>query len=312
MIVSLSSIKELLRYPGQPEKPVSLQWERNSLNSAKSDREEFLISAEQPVLIDFARSLYCREFFATAKKNVSVIGKRPNLARMIKGTIAGSRRASRNNIQQFKALLPPRPLVLMVGAGTQGAGCEVLYEDQDIRQIGFDIYPSNLTQFVADAHQIPLATASMDGVVIQAVLEHVLDPPTVVAEIDRILKPRGIVYAETPFMQQVHEGAYDFTRFTELGHRWLWRHFEEIKRGVIGGPGLSLYWSWRYFCRAVLRHRRIADLISLPFLVFSAFDPFLPLHRKIEGANGVCFMGRKGGRPLPQDELVSRYLGLTS
>jgi SAM-dependent methyltransferase len=226
--------------------------------------------------------------------------------------MTGSRRTSRDNIRQFKALLPPRALVLMVGAGTQGVGCEGLYEDRDIRQIAFDIYPSNLTQFVADAHQIPLANATMDGVVVQAVLEHVLDPATVVAEIDRILKPGGIVYAETPFMQQVHEGAYDFTRFTELGHRWLWRHFEEIKRGVIGGPGLSLYWSWRYFCRAVLRHRRIADLISLPFLVFSAFDPFLPLHRKIEGANGVCFMGRKGGRPLPQDELVSRYLGLTS
>jgi hypothetical protein len=110
-------------------------------------------------------------------------------------------------------------------------------------------------------------------------------------------------------MQQVHEGAYDFTRFTELGHRWLWRQFEEIKRGVIGGPGLSLYWSARYFLRAVLRSRRIADLISLPFLVFSAFDPFLPLHRKIEGANGVCFLGRKGERPVPQDELISHYLG---
>jgi SAM-dependent methyltransferase len=223
--------------------------------------------------------------------------------------MTGSRRASRDNIRQFKALLPSRPLVLMVGGGTQGVGCEGLYEDRDIRQIAFDIYPSNLTQFVADAHQIPLANASMDGVVVQAVLEHVLDPANVVAEIDRILKPGGLVYAETPFMQPVHEGAYDFTRFTELGHRWLWRHFEEIKRGVIGGPGLSLYWSSRYFWRAVLGHRRIADLISLPFLVFSAFDPFLPLRRKIEGANGVSFMGRKGGRPLPQDELISHYLG---
>jgi SAM-dependent methyltransferase len=193
-----------------------------------------------------------------------------------------------------------------------GAGCEALYEDPDIRQIAFDIYPSNLTQFVADAHQIPLADASVDAVIVQAVLEHVLDPPTVVAEIHRVLKSGGVVYAETPFMQQVHEGAYDFTRFTEIGHRWLWRQFEEITRDVIGGPGLSLYWSARYFCRAMLRHRRLADMVSLPFVVFSVFDRLLPLKHKIEGANGVCFLGRKAGRPLPREELVSSYLGPAS
>ncbi len=44
-------------------------------------------------------------------------------------------------------------------------------------------------------------------------------------EIHRVLKDDGIVYADTPFMQQVHEGAYDFTRFTLSGHRWLFKNF---------------------------------------------------------------------------------------
>ena len=51
-----------------------------------------------------------------------------------------------------------------------------------------------------------LADASVDGVIVQAVLEHVLDPRTVAAEVERVLRPRGMVYAETPLMQQVHEG----------------------------------------------------------------------------------------------------------
>jgi SAM-dependent methyltransferase len=197
----------------------------------------------------------------------------------------------------------------MVGAGTMGAGCEELYEDRGVRQIAFDTSPSNLTQLAADAHQIPLADSSVDGVIVQAVLEHVLEPSAVVREIHRVLKPGGIVYAETPFMQQVHEGAYDFTRFTELGHRWLWRQFEEIDRGVIGGPGLSLYWSGRYFCRAVLGHRRLADAVSFPLIGFSMFDRLLPLDRKIEGANGVRFLGRKAERALPRETLISCYLG---
>lgn len=305
----LPSIGELLRYPGRPGTGLTLVWESGDLQGVHAGGETFPVAAGQPVLIDFSKSLCSKEWFATARENVSVIGERPNLARTIKGTLTGSRSASRENIFRFKALLPTRPVVLMVGAGTMGAGCEVLYEDWDVRQIAFDIYPSNLTQLVADAHQIPLADNSVDGVIIQAVLEHVLEPAAVVAEIYRVLKPGGIVYAETPFMQQVHEGAYDFTRFTELGHRWLWRQFDEIDRGVIGGPGLSLYWTARYFCRAVLRQRRLADFMSVPFLVLSAVDHLLPLTWKIEGATGVCFLGRRAANPLPRDELVSYYLG---
>ena len=286
-----------------------MTWKSGALESVRCEGEEFPIAAGQPVLIDFTRSLCSKEWFATARKNVSVLGKRSSIARTIKGVVAGSRRASRGNIRRLVELLPESPVVLMVGAGTMGAGCEVLYADPDVRLIGFDIYPSDLTQFVADAHDIPLADACVDGVVIQAVLEHVLEPATVVAEVYRVLKPGGVVYAETPFMQQVHEGAYDFTRFTELGHRWLWRHFEAVDRNVIGGPGLSLYWSARYFSRAVFRNRRIADLISLPILSLSLIDHLLPLERKIDGANGVSFLGRKAEHPASQQDLVSSFLG---
>jgi SAM-dependent methyltransferase len=311
MLAPIPSISDLLRYPGRPGTAVSLVWRSGGLQDVRADGEEFPIAAGQPVLIDFANSLCRKEWFAVARKNVSVIGERSKLPRTIKGILTGSRRASRDNILRFRALLPTRPVILMIGAGTMGAGCETLYEDRDVQQIAFDIYPSDLTQFVADTHQIPLADESVDGVIIQAVLEHVLEPAAVVAEIYRVLKPGGVVYAETSFMQQVHEGAYDFTRFTELGHRWLWRQFEEIHRGVIGGPGLSLYWSARYFWRAVLGRRRLADAISLPALAASLIDHLLPLERKIAGANGVFFLGRKVERPLPREELISRYLGST-
>ena len=81
--------------------------------------------------------------------------------------------------------------------------------------ISFDVYASPATQFVGDGHSIPLADGSVDGVIVQAVLEHVLEPTIVADEIHRVLRTGGIVYADTPFLQQVHEGAYDFTRFTD-------------------------------------------------------------------------------------------------
>src|SRR5690606_20509079 len=96
-----------------------------------------------------------------------------------------------------------KPVLLMVGAGTMGIGTKQLYDDETILQIAFDVYPSLLTQFAADAHSIPLEDESVDAVCIQAVIEHVLEPERVIAEILRVLKPDGVVYAETPFMQQV-------------------------------------------------------------------------------------------------------------
>jgi SAM-dependent methyltransferase len=172
---------------------------------------------------------------------ISPIKRRPNWLRITKGWLFGTANISAQNVVSFRDHILSHgvecPLVLMIGAATKGAGTDGLYETGAVRQIAFDIYPSAHTHFIADAHQIPLASASVDGVCIQAVLEHVLNPEQVVSEICRVLKPGGLVYAETPFMQQVHEGAYDFTRFTEIGHRWLFRNFETISRGALGGPG---------------------------------------------------------------------------
>ena len=197
----------------------------------------------------------------------------------------------------------------MIGAATPGIGTDTLYSDTTIDQIAFDIYPSPLTHFVADGHGIPLPDKSVDGVCIQAVLEHVLTPEKVVSEITRILKDDGYVYAETPFMQQIHEGAYDFTRFTELGHRWLWRDFTALHRGPMGGPGLSLYWSAKYFFRGITNSKTLGNILSLPFAIFPLCDRFIRSGHAIDGANGVFFLGRKSSRPTATSEIISQYLG---
>jgi len=239
------------------------------------------------------------------------VTRRRQWPRRLKGLLLGTAGISARNVGRFRDSLPnpPSPLVLMIGAATRGVGTDMLYDDPAIRQVAFDIYPSVLTHFVADAHQIPLADACVDAVCVQAVLEHVVDPAGVVAEIERVLKPDGVVYAETPFMQQVHEGAYDFTRFTELGHRWLWRRFATIGRGPLGGPGLSLYWSSRYFLRGLLRNRRAADVLSMPFGVFALADRFMAAGDLIDGASGAFFLGRKRADALAQHGLVLEYLG---
>lgn len=316
MLASLSEIEHLLRKPGAPEEPVELECAHGSVTAAAANDQAFPIVQGQPVLVDFSDSVVRPEWFAKEQKSYSLIGTRRKLSRIIKGRLFGTAGVSSRNFARLRDLLEAtsvdRPVVLMVGAATRGMGTDILYSDAAIRQIAFDVYPSALTNFVADAHKIPLASSSVDAVCIQAVLEHVLDPRQVVAEVDRVLKPGGLVYAETPFMQQVHEGAYDFTRFTELGHRWLWRNFETLERGALGGPGLSLYWSVKYFLRGLTRSKVVADVASIPFGIFALLDRVIPEAHKVDGANGAYFLGRKVPRSLAVGEIVSNYMGAQS
>ena len=102
------------------------------------------------------------------------------------------------------------PLILVVGAGEMGKGMRPIAEDPDLTVISTDVYMSPSVNIIADAHSLPFPDVTSDGVICQVVLEHVLDPVQCVAEIRRVLEPRSLVYAETPFMQHVHGGPSTF------------------------------------------------------------------------------------------------------
>ena len=200
-----------------------------------------------------------------------------------------------------------KPCLLVVGGGTIGDGSEALYAKTDIDIVGVDVYVSPHIQIVADGHQLPFSAESFDGVWIQAVLEHVLEPDAVVAEIRRVLKPHGVVYAGTPFMQQVHERAYDFTRFTLSGHRWLFRDFFLLGAGTEGGAGSAAIWSLRYLVRAVTGSDKVASAVSLIFFWLRFFDNIAQPGLNADAACGVFFFGRKSKMPIAAKSMVRFY-----
>jgi SAM-dependent methyltransferase len=205
--------------------------------------------------------------------------------------------------------------VLVIGGGTLGDGMESIDSDPRLEIINTDVYIGDRVDVACDAHQLPLADGSFDGVVIQAVLEHVASPYDVVAEIHRVLRPRGLVYAETPLMWPVHAGAYDFTRFTDLGHRRLFRMFGQVDRGVALGPATSLSLAIRYFLRAIPRRRGLAVKLLDFVASWSAFwlsylDKRVIQHEgAYDAAAGLYFLGRRAEAPMSDRELIAAYRG---
>ena len=190
------------------------------------------------------------------------------------------------------------PRVLVVGGRVLGSGINELFDNSVIQALETDIQFGPRTQSLCDAHALPFKNESFDAVVIQAVLEHVFDPVQCVKEISRVLAENGYVYAETPFMQQVHDAPYDFHRFTYIGHRRLFRNFTEIESGAVAGPGTSLCWAYVSFLSS-FSDRKYFKAILMRIALFTGFwvkffDYYL-INKKgsRDSASANYFLGRK-------------------
>jgi SAM-dependent methyltransferase len=263
--------------------------------------------AEQPVLIDAASSIVdpASVIWSEPKRLGSIEKMLGLLAR--KNEVAARVSARLINDLQISG---KRALVLIIGGGTVGNGLDRLYVAPDVDVVAFDIFPTSFTQFVADAHQIPLREEAVDAVVVQAVLEHVLDPWLVAGEIYRVLRPGGYVYADTPFLQPVHEGPYDFTRFTESGHRWLFRKFESLESGVVAGPGAQFASSLAHMGRSVVPLRGVGPILrSLATPLGQVVDRYARPNVALDGASSVYFYGRRADSTISARDMISYYQG---
>ncbi|MBT1159331.1 methyltransferase domain-containing protein [Aminobacter anthyllidis] len=264
-----------------------------------------------PILVDFEDSIFKPEDYATsAGKVIPRLQKGSRLGRFLGRLTYGDNEVASHNIHVFLGrvrAISAEPIVLVVGGGTIGSGVSDLYRDENVRVVGVDVYVSPIVEVICDGHKLPFANESFDGVLIQAVLEHVLDPHRVVEEIHRVLKHGGIVYAETPFMQQVHEQAYDFTRFTLSGHRWLFRKFSEVESGQVLGPGIGLLWSICYFVRSITGSNKVATIVTAPFFWLRLIEKLAKRGLALDAASGLFFMGSKAGQSLKANEMPDYY-----
>ncbi len=208
---------------------------------------------------------------------------------------------------EFVAREIQNPRILVVGAGhhAYSPGYDITYTD-----VAF----GGKVSCICDAQGLPFPAERFDFVIAVAILEHVTDPYQCVAEIQRVLKPDGFVYSATPFLQPVHMGAYDFTRFTPLGHRRLHRWFDEIESGIAQGPGTVLGLSVRYFLLSFgdsHQYRRVMRGIGLVLTAPLRWADLFFRHRRgaWDAAGATWFFGRKRATPISDRDILAQYKG---
>jgi len=208
-----------------------------------------------------------------------------------------------------------RRRVLVVGCGDGTAGYGALTQVEHASWLETDVSLAGRARIVCDASDLPFEDGQFDLVICVAVLEHVLDPQRCVDEMHRVLSANGLIYATTPFMQQVHMGEYDFMRFTRSGHRWLFRAFDEIDSGMATGPASVLVWSVEYFLlswtSSVAARRVIKGLTRLALGWMTWLDPWLARREAAQdGAGGFYFIGHRSPKtPLVARGMLNYYQG---
>jgi SAM-dependent methyltransferase len=166
-----------------------------------------------------------------------------------------------SGLADFLASFPADARICDLGAGTRSHADRVVCVDG----FGYDT-----VHVVADLAALPFADGSIDGVVSEAVLEHVPDPAAHVAEMFRVLRPGGRVLCYFPFMAAFHASPYDYSRLTIPGLQHLFAAFTDPHVRVAGGPTSGLLWTlqeWLAMVGSLGSERLYRALVPLTWLL---------------------------------------------
>lgn len=276
---------------------------------------EFPVVAGRPVLISASNRLFDRDAYRTAGSRGIYTSRSRSWLPTPSVNLARSR-----VLGKLGRLLGglSQPTVLVVGSGRQRRAIEAALAAGgagEVRLTCVDVDATADVEIFADAHSLPFRDQCFDALVTTAVLEHVLRPEMVAAELTRVVRPNGLLYSELPFMQQVHEGAYDFTRYTLSGHRRLLNRFHELDSGLVAGPGTALVWTVEAFAGAFFSSPRLAHAARLAArLVFFWIKYFDYLFKRspaaMDGASCTYFFGQRVEAMVSDAEIISNYRGV--
>lgn len=271
-----------------------------------------------PILINEAESIFSfNEYLNTPECKVTLKRTLINIVTFVVSFFPtlSNNLSSKKNFRLLKKLLAEkiRPKILIIGGYDITTDTEMIITPENV-VVETDVCFGPRTQIILDGHHVPFENGTFDLVIFQAVLEHVADPYKCVEEAHRVLNSDGLVFSATPFMQQVHMRANDFTRFTYLGHRRLFRAFSEIESGVFAGTGVALGWSIDYFVSSLINNKYVRFVLEIiiSFLFFwLKYIDYIIGNKKgtYNGASGFYFIGRKSDKALTDKELVKLFKG---
>ena len=229
-----------------------------------------------PVLIDERRQHFLEDFALRrdttfrlqSSKTEGLLHGVLDLLPDISNTIGAAR-----NYARFRDLLlarTPAPRVLVLGGSIPGNGMEVLASAPALELVATDVSFGPLTALICDAHDIPFADESFDGLIVQVVLEHVRrswqmrggDPQGAEAERSRVC--RDAVHAAGA------HGSLRLYAFHAFRSSPAVSTFPGDRERICLWAGNGPAWSYQYFLLSFTSSRALRGLLRA-FVRLTAF-----------------------------------------
>jgi SAM-dependent methyltransferase len=178
-----------------------------------------------------------------------------------------------------------------------GAGRQV-FDDPNI--VKLDIIFDSTLDAVGDLHELPFRDNSIDFAFGGAVMEHIADPARAIAELYRVIRPGGYIYADWSFMTAYHGYPHHYSNVTIQGIRGAFKAFTCLETGV--GPHLAPSFALRSVLATYQQHftprtrldRELMRLIDrVLWHPLDEQDACIPREDWFRIAAGVYFFGVK-------------------
>lgn len=216
---------------------------------------------------------------------------------LLQPTLVHQSATGRRRVGDFVAALGDGAQIVNIGAGRTDYGPNVL---------NLDVFPAPTIDALATSERLPLRSNAFDGVILEAVLEHVRDADATLEEIRRVLAPGGVALIDVPFLQPYHPSPGDYRRFTEQGLRTQLEQmgFVVVDSGVSVGPASAFAWIGSHFVAMLVSGRsnrayRLARVVTdLLFVPVKYADSWLDRHPDATLiASGVWTIARRPEDP---------------
>jgi uncharacterized protein YbaR (Trm112 family) len=177
-----------------------------------------------------------------------------------------------------------------------GSGSRQLRDDV----INVDLFPFPNVDLLANVAKTPFREDALDFIILDAVLEHVAEPHVVVAEVNRILKPRGQVICVVPWVFPYHGYPKNYFNISRDGLDFLFKDFSECRIEMEMGPTSALTnLVSEYIAVALSGKRKITysffkGLVLLPIFLLKFLDKFWSRSGKATRiASSLCVLAKK-------------------
>ncbi len=170
------------------------------------------------------------------------------------------------------AAQPPDSLCLSIGGGPTRP-------HPSLTNLNIDLFPN--VDVVGDTYSLPYADDAVDTIHCEAVLEHLAEPARAVQEMRRVLRPGGLGYFVTPFLQAYHAYPNHYQNYTLEGHNHLLRSngFRVLDAGTCVGPTFMILDLFSLYLRNVIPSQFLARVAAATTLLLT--KPLRPLDRRI-------------------------------